>query len=272
MTVELSSGVHLPLLGLGTWLLKGKECTDAVHSALEMGYKLIDTAHAYENHTEIAKALKGFKREGFFLTSKFWLDQVDDAHVSTSIEKACKQALKELHVDYLDLYLMHWPDRKRPLEKMVSAMLELQKKGWVRAIGVSNFTIHHLQDLLDAGLQVQVNQVEFHPYLYQKELWDFCKKHQIVLQSYRPLGKGTLVEEEPFVKLAKKHHRTPAQIILAWLMQKKIPVITKSSSKKHLQENLEAQNLSLTPEEMKILDHLNKNQRFCTTEWSEFDY
>ncbi|HEV3269627.1 MAG TPA: aldo/keto reductase [Candidatus Rhabdochlamydia sp.] len=255
----------VPLIGLGTWELSGKSCISTVKMALELGYRHIDTALIYENHRDIAKAIHGFNREELFITSKFFLDQ-------KSAEESCDLALEELHLDYLDLFLIHWPDREKPMIKVLKEMEKLKRQGRIHHIGVSNFTIHHLQDAIDNGIQIDYNQVEFHPYLYQKELWQFCQNHQIGLIAYRPLGKGELVQEEIFKKIGDKYQKTPAQIILKWLIQKEVAVVVKGSSKKHLQENFRVFDFFLHPEDMKNINELNRNQRFCETDYSDFNY
>jgi diketogulonate reductase-like aldo/keto reductase len=270
-SVKLASGLPMPLLGLGTYKLTGRECTKIVRQALEMGYPLIDTAHVYQNHKAVASALRGFSRDAYFLTSKVALEQIENKHVEKSVEKACDLALKELGLDYLDLYLLHWPENSISHVEIVSSMQKLVSRGKIRAIGVSNCTIHHLQDLKKADLKVDVNQVEFHPYLFQKELLNYCQAQKIVIESYRPLGKGALVDEPIFVELAKKHKRTPAQIILRWLVQKEIPTIPKASSQEHLKENLMLFDFALSKEEMNLLDHLPKNIRFCGSD-EDFTY
>src|SRR5689334_11008095 len=137
----------IPLIGLGTWELKGRECSKIVEKAIDLGYRHIDTAHVYENHRAIAKAIKGFDRSHLFLTSKIALDQVNFKNIEGSVEKACDRALKELGVDYLDLYLIHWADHTLALDKIFEGMQSLVKKSKILQAGVSNFTIHHLEDL-----------------------------------------------------------------------------------------------------------------------------
>lgn len=271
-SVKLASGDQLPLLGLGTWRLLGKECTQVVQEALQIGYQLIDTAHAYENHKAIGKALRKFPRESYFLTSKFTLDQIDLKKIPKGVEKACDTALKELGVDFLDLFLLHWPDHSKPLGEILLATQTLIQAGKIQNLGVSNCTTHHLRDILKAGVKVAVNQVEFHPYLYQKMLWEFCDKEKILLQSYRPLGKGALLSEPPFLSIAEKEKKTPAQIILRWLIQKKIPVVVKASSKAHLKENLAIFDFKLSGEEMAYLDGLHRDTRYCVVDAAEFEY
>jgi diketogulonate reductase-like aldo/keto reductase len=255
---------RIPLVGLGTWELSGSSCVSTVKKALELGYHHIDTALIYNNHQQIAKAITGVDREKLFITSKFFLDQ--------SAKESCNQALQELGLDYLDLFLIHWPNREKPMDQILQQMQTLKAEGKVHHIGVSNFTIHHLQDALDRGVKIDYNQVEFHPYLYQKQLHEFCQKHQIGLIAYRPLGKGELTRESVFKEIGSVYQKTSAQVILKWLVQKNISVVVKSSSKEHLEENLHIFDFFLSSEDMKKIDELHRNKRFCITDYSDFEY
>lgn len=261
--------MKLPLLGLGTWDLRGRECTKIVKLALELGYRHIDTALNYENHEAIRQGLEGFPRDKLFITSKFALELLDSKY---SVEETCDAALEELGIDYLDLYLIHWPDRKKPMAQIFKQMEKLVEKGKIRHAGVSNFTIHHIQDLLEDGCKPFANQVEFHPYLFQKDLLDYCKLQKIELISYRPLGKGALLKEPLFNKIAAHHAKSPTQIILRWLVQQEIPAIPKASSKEHLAENIDIFDFSLSPDEMKAIFSLHHNKRFCKGGNDEFNY
>ncbi len=266
--------MDLPLVGLGTWDLRGHECTKVVKIALELGYQHIDTAHVYQNHEAIKKAIKGVDRNKMYITSKIAVDeQVDASKPEESVQKACERALKELGTDYLDLYLIHWPNRDFPLDKVFSAMEKLVAQGKIGKAGVSNYNTHHLEDLRKAGMTPFANQVEFHPYLNQKELLDYCKSHNIRLIAYRPLGKGKLLREEPlFDQIGQKYNKTGAQVILRWLTQQDIPVITKSSSEKHLKENLEIFDFSLSETDKNQLDNLDKDKRYCQPDHLEYKY
>lgn len=266
--------MELPRLGLGTWELRGEECTRIVRMALELGYKHIDTAHVYQNHSAIQKALKGFDRKKIYLTSKIAIEeQVDPQAVESSVQKACDQALKELGVEFIDLYLIHAPDRSFPLDRIFQAMETLADRGKIRKAGVSNYTIHHLRDLRKAGFTPYANQVEFHPYLVQNDLLDYCRTHQIELISFRSFGKGKLLAAEPlFDQIGARYRKSGAQVILRWLIQKHIAVIPKASSEKHLKENAEIFDFKLTKEEMSQLDHLHQNKRFCRADNPEYGY
>ena len=254
-----------PKIGLGTWRLWGDECISIVRSALNLGYSHIDTAFNYENHSSIAKAIEGIPRDQFFITSTVMLNQGD-------VETICETSLKELGLDFLDMYLIHWPDRSQPMDLVIEKMERLKKQGKIRAYGVSNFTISHLQDMICLKAKLASNQVEFHPYLYQKKLWDFCTEHNIDLVAYRPLGKGALLKDPIACQIASSYSKTPAQILLRWLYQKHIPFVVKASSEKHLQSNLLIEDFSLQDSDVLALDSLHCNQRFCNQSWSDFEY
>jgi diketogulonate reductase-like aldo/keto reductase len=266
--VLIANHISLPVVGLGTWLLKGSVCTHVVQTALNLGYRHFDTAHIYENHKDIGRAIRGFERKQLFLTSKFTLEQ----WLHEGAEPLCDRALRELECDYLDLYLLHFPDRSFDMVKAMQQSMKLIEKQKIRALGVSNFTQRHLQDLLSQGISVSVNQVEFHPYLNQKNLLSFCQRHQIHVMAYRTLGKGALISDPIFEHIGKKYHKTPAQILLRWVIEHNVSVIPKTTSRKHLQENLALFDFSLTPKDRATLDHLQAERRFCAGEWTDFNY
>ena len=266
--------MELPEIGLGTWELRGDECTRAVQLALELGYRHIDTAHLYQNHRAIQKAIAGFDREKIYITSKLSLEeQVNPADIERSVQKACEQALRELGVDFLDLYLIHAPNRQYPLNEIFMAMQRLADVGKIHKAGVSNYNMHHLEDLRHFGCTPFANQVEFHPCLNQKELLDYCRSHQIKLIAFRPFGKGKMLSEEPlFDLIGAKYQKSGAQVILRWFVQKKIPVIPKASSIQHLRDNLEVFDFVLTEKEMAQLDALDQQKRYCRAENPEYRY
>lgn len=232
--------------------------------AIEVGYRHIDTAFLYDNHKAVGRAIKHFDREELFVTSKillgnaYGISHVDFDNIVPSVNASVDLALSELQTDYLDLMMIHWPNSKVPMDQV---LLALEQNPKVLSIGTSNFTEKHLQKLYDTGLKIPYNQVEFHPYLNQKELLDFCRDHGTELIAFRPFGKGKLLAE---TKLAPR-------VILRWLFQKGIAVIVKASSREHLKENLEIFDFSLSDQEMEELDALNRNQRFCNQPWAEFD-
>lgn len=266
--LEIFPGVFVPMIGFGTWELKGPQCEKAVKIALELGYRHIDTAHLYQNHREIARALKGYDREELFLTSKFMLQ----INPEEGVKESCERALKELKTDYLDLFLLHYPDRSAPIPKILEELCSLIDLGLTRAVGVSNFTIGHLKDIESYHFPLCLNQVEYHPYLNQKELLNYCAKRKIHIMSYRSLGKGELVNEPFLSKIGEKYEKSAAQISLRWLLEKHIPVIPKGSSKKHISENIDILDFNLSQEDFDKLDSLKQQKRYCESEWSDFNY
>ena len=256
---------EIPSIGLGTWNLRGDDAVTTIQTALDLGYQHIDTAFNYENQESIGKAIQGWDRESLFITSKAMPSQGD-------LEEICEKSLKELALDFLDLYLIHWPDRSFPVDSMLEKMERLKKQGKIKRYGVSNFTVSHLKDWISLKAQIYCNQVEFHPFLYQKELWRFCKENNIKTVAYRPLGKGALLKEPVISEIAKDYGKTSSQILLRWLFQKEISMVVKASSKEHLKNNLEIMEFTLKNSDMATLDSLNKDQRFCNQWWSDFDY
>lgn len=266
--------MKIPQIGLGTWELKGDVCTKIVETALSLGYRHIDTAHMYENHGAIAEALKGFKRSAIYLTSKIAIEEeVDPKAVEKSVRHACERALKELKTEYLDLYLIHAPDRTLPLEEIFKAMEKLAKEGKIQNAGVSNYTLHHLENFRKAGFIPFANQVEIHPYLAQEKLVSYCHTHKIEVIAYRPFGKGKLLAEEPLLRqIGDRHGKTGSQIALRWLIQRGLFAIPKASSEKHLRENLTVFDFALTEDEMAQLNRLDRGKRYCRADDTEFLY
>ena len=251
---KLKDGNRIPALGLGTLELTGEKCIEVVKKSLQLGYKHIDTAEAYGNQKEIGKGIKNFDRKKLFITSKIWMENLHHDDVF----KSCEKTLKELKTDYLDLYLIHWPNRNIPLEETFKALEELAKEGKIKSIGVSNFTINHLKDALKvAGMLITVNQVEFHPYLYQKDLLEFCNQNKIVLTAYSPLGRGSLIKDEVIREISAKYKKTPAQVCLRWELERGVVVIPKASSESHLKENLGIFGWKLSNEDIERIDSIN---------------
>jgi len=268
-SLTLPSGHEMPLLGLGTWQLTGIKCREAVKQALALGYRHIDTAWVYDNHEEVGKAIKESKlsRDKLFITSKVWRDNL---HYNDVLVQ-CTQALKQLKTDYLDLYLIHWPNKNIPMQETFEALHELLQQGKILNIGVSNFTIAHLENALKLSKKIAVNQVEFHPYLNQEELLNYCTKNKIKLTAYSPLGRGQILSDKTLTALAKAHNKSPAQVCLRWLIQKGLIVIPKASSSHHLKTNMEIFDFKLSAKETKAIDSIGIKRRFVNPGFNEFD-
>jgi methylglyoxal/glyoxal reductase len=260
-TTILANGVKMPWLGLGVYKAKeGREVENAVKAAVKTSYRSVDTAAFYQNEEGVGKAIKecGIPREELFITTKVY--NTDQGYESTL--KAFETSRKKLDMEYVDLYLIHWPVKGKYKETW-KALEKLYKEGWVRAIGVSNFQVHHLKDLMeDCKVKPMVNQVEFHPYLTQKELLAFCKEQNIQLEAWSPLMRGEVVNVPEIQELAKKYGRTPAQIVLRWDLQHGVVTIPKSVKEHRIKENADIFDFELTEEDMAKLDALNKNHRF----------
>lgn len=261
--VKLYNGVEMPMFGLGTFqMMDGKETQQAVLSALEAGYRLIDTAQMYGNEEDVGIALRESKipREEVFITTKLW----NSEHGYQKALDACEESLEKLGLSYVDLYLIHWPVQKLRNETW-KAMQTLLKEGKCRVIGVSNYMIQHLNDLLANSKMVPaVNQVEFSPYLYLKDLMEFCRSHKIQLEAYSPLTKGHKLYDPKLIAIAKKYSKTAAQILIRWVLQKDVVVIPKSSHPDRIMENADVFDFEISSADMKLLDSLNQNLR---TSW-----
>ncbi|WP_142505802.1 aldo/keto reductase [Melghirimyces algeriensis] len=250
----------MPWFGLGVYKAEnGDEVVQAVQTALRVGYRLIDTASFYGNEEGVGKAIRdsGIPREEVFVTTKVWND--DQGYESTL--KAFEESREKLGFDQIDLYLIHWPVRDKYLETW-KALEKLYHDGKVRAIGVSNFQIHHLKELMKhSETRPAVNQVEFHPRLTQKELLEFCNEHQIRLQAWSPLMRGEILDHETIQEIAKKHGKSPAQIILRWDLQNGVSTIPKSVREERIKSNADLFDFKLSPDDMKKIDSLNQDRR-----------
>ena len=260
-TFTLHNGVEMPYFGLGVYLSRdGREVINAVKWALEAGYRHVDTASLYENETGVGEGIKAsdVPREDIFLVSKVWnTDQGYDATI-----KAFEASLERLGTEYMDLYLIHWPVAGKYRETW-KALERLYADKRIRAIGVSNFMQHHLQDLLDgAEVAPMVNQMEFHPYLVQQSLLDFCKKNQIQYEAWAPMMQGNILKDPAFQDLANKSRKTIAQIVLRWDLQKGVVTIPKSSKKERILANADIFDFELSREDMNHLDAMDQGKRY----------
>ncbi|AZV63127.1 aldo/keto reductase [Peribacillus frigoritolerans] len=263
-TTTLHNGVEMPWFGLGVFKVEeGPELVNAVKMAIKHGYRSIDTAAIYENEEGVGQGIReglkeaGISREDLFVTSKVW--NADLGYESTIA--AYEKSLQKLGLEYLDLYLIHWPVEGKYKEAW-RALETLYKEGKVKAIGVSNFQIHHLKDLMeDAEVKPMVNQVECHPRLTQKEVQAFCKEQGIQFEAWSPLMQGELLDNEVLQAIATKHGKSVAQVILRWDLQNGIVTIPKSTKEHRIVENSTVFDFELTEEEMNQIDGLNQNHR-----------
>jgi methylglyoxal/glyoxal reductase len=261
--VTLNSGIKMPWLGLGVYQASAGQGTQkAVQAAFDYGYRLIDTARIYGNEKDVGIAVRqsGLPRDEVFVTTKLW----NSDHGYDSTLHAFQESLHRLGLAYVDLYLIHWPQPGLRSETW-KAMIKLLKEGKARSIGVSNYTIGHLKELLrESDVVPDVNQVEFHPFLYQKDLLEFCQQKKIQLEAYSPLTRGQRLDDPVIKSIATRHSRTPAQVLIRWCLQHKVVAIPKSSRKERILENSKVFDFDLKPEEIRQLDSLSEDMR---TNW-----
>lgn len=276
-TFKLSNGVEIPWVGFGTWQTPdGDTAVNAVKQALVSGYRHIDTAAAYKNEGSVGQAIKesGVAREDIFITSKLWNE--DRGYENT--KKAFENTLKELGTDYLDLYLIHWPANEKQFDdwKEINldtwkAMTELYKEGKIKAIGVSNFMTNHLEALLNAEVKPMVNQIEYHPGYTQDAVVDLCRKHDILVEAWSPIGSGRLLENEELTKIADKYEKSVAQLCIRYVLQNDVLPLPKSVTPSRIEENTDIFDFEIMEQDMKTIDAM-ENVGFSGMDPNEVDF
>lgn len=256
----LSNGVEMPIVGFGTYKLQNEndEACNLVKEAIKAGYRSIDTASFYNNEEGVGKGIaqSNIPREELFITTKVWID--DDGYENTL--KAFDKSLEKLGLDYIDLYLVHWPTEK--IKETWRALEDLYRKGMVRAIGVCNCDKNQLESIIEfADINPMVNQVELHPNRTEKDLLKICKRHNIVVEAWSPIKRGALMSNLTIKELAKKYNKSEVQIILRWHLQNNVIAIPKTSSIERAKENINIFDFEISKEDMKKIDDLNTGER-----------
>ena len=256
--ITLNNRIKIPMFGLGTYLNdNGKQTIDSILYALEIGYRHIDTAAMYENEKEVGIAIResGIPRDEIFITTKLW----NSDHGYENTFKAFHCSLDLLGLDYINLYVIHWPVENLRLESW-RALEKLYNEGLCKSIGISNYMERHLDELLNNSFVIPVvNQVEFSPFLYLKELQNYCELKGIALESYSPLTKGHKLNNLKLIDIACRYNKSTSQILIRWCLQKGVIVIPKSSQKQHIKENADIFDFNISEVDMNKLDNLNEN-------------
>lgn len=259
LTTVLNNGIEMPLVGLGVYDMHGKQTEQAILDALEIGYRLIDTASMYHNEAEVGNAIESsnIPREEIFITTK--VNNSDQGYDSTL--KAFDTSIAKLKIDYVDLYLVHWPIKGKRKETW-KALENIYQTGRAKAIGVANYLIPFLDELKQyATITPAVNQVEFSPYLFLRDLLEYCRKDRIQLQAYSPLLRGKKFNDPRLVQLANKYHKTPAQIILRWDIELGVSPIPKSVNPERLKENFNVFDFQLSSDDVTLMNSFDENLR-----------
>ncbi len=254
-----AGGASIPAIGYGTWPLKGEECARAVATAIDCGYRHIDTAAMYDNEASVGDGLRasGLARDKIWVTTKVWWENIGDG----ALQRSAEASLKKLGLDQVDLLLIHWPNAAIPLAESIKALNDVKRKGYAKHIGVSNFPSKLLDEAVSLTQEpIVTNQCEYHPHLNQSKVLDACRRHGVAFVSYCPLGRGTVggvLGESVVTEIAERHGRTPAQVVLRWhLQQPNVIAVPKSGNPKRIAENFDVFGFELSDAEMKTLSGL----------------
>lgn len=261
MQFKTIQGVKVPEIGIGTYRLYGRECTQSVTEALEIGYRHIDTAQMYKNEKEVGDAIYSstVDREDVFLSTKVWHTNLEHDDVLQSVE----DSLRQLRTPYVDLLLIHWPNDQFSIQQTFEAMLTLRDQGKALNVGVCNFPMGLIQEVVEEHrIPILTNQIEYHPFLAQFDMLEYSYDHDFLLTAYAPLARGKVMENEELIRIAEEYRKSPAQISLRWLIeQENVVAIPKASSREHLEENIDIFDFELSDEHFQQIDELDKTTR-----------
>jgi 2,5-diketo-D-gluconate reductase B len=258
-------GVDVPALGLGTWLLRGAACREAIRDALEIGYRHVDTAQAYENEGAVGQGWTdaGFARDEVFITTKLQMNTTARKSVRDSVERS----LEALRSEYVDLLLIHWPPTRGDVDEALDAMAALREEGKARLIGVSNFPSRLWLHAIDRA-PVSINQVEYHPYLGQTRLLEVAREHDQLLTAYSPIAKGSVLRDPVLREIGEEHGKSPVQVALRWLLQQdRVLAVPKAASAAHRRANLDLFDFELTQHELNRISALDEGRRLIDPAW-----
>lgn len=271
-TVVLSSGDELPMIGVGTWDIGGDTVKESVRAGLDAGYRHIDTAEGYNNEVQIGEVIEDYERDDIFLTSK-----VLPKHLGyESVIESCEASLNRLSTDYLDLYLIHWPNPAISLRETMSAMATVHNRGWVRNVGVSNFSAYQLSCAQHvASVPIAVNQMEFHPLFQRSDLVDYCRDTDTVIEAAAPLGRTEVFDHPVVQDVAEKYDKSAPQVILKWEVERNIVALPKSSTPNHVRSNIKLFDWEIEDTDLKRLDDADENKPVYDSparDWSPYTY
>jgi diketogulonate reductase-like aldo/keto reductase len=254
-------GVDYPIVGFGTYPFTGEVCTLAVKQAVKSGYRIIDTATYYQNFEAIAKALKGQSRSSFYIISKVWHDRQSPIDLCKDLE----WTLEQLQTDYLDAYLLHWPNSEISIDKTLETMEKLQQAKKIRHIGLSNISVNHLKRAFEVCIPIHWVQIEMHPYFYDHKFLEFCQEYSMVVQAWAPLGRGRISNDNVLAGIGEKYGKTASQVAIKWIIQHGCVPLPGSKNEKHIRENMQVTDFMLSEKEMKEIDkraEAGKRERF----------